>query len=355
MEREDFVLRYCSRLTEILHSQETIERLSDKDYELCSFIHEHESIDSCTLPEKTRTDMEVWIYSECNRFVDRKFQSGKAFDIGNGIESIEAYFNLLKKFYQQMYKSNIPDTLVNVKDLIIVRLKMIEISSSSDRAMLLHKNKLENVVDKYKCDLDREIEKNRLEVSEELNDTLKTVNQSLSEVEVKKTDIYKDIITIISIFAGIILTFSGAFSFSSAMLGSITVANFYKLIVASSLICIFLLSLFVGLYFFVYNIRYNHPLSDDKLSATNDKKDIKRIKKGILGHRLSLLIPVIAAYVVLTGIIAMVLFSYPDELSKDDSKAQNDSAISETQQETEDKNNTFDDNMTDYPTSNTDS
>ena len=331
MERGEFILQYCFQLTEVLCSTEPIEKLSDTDYKLIDLINEYNDIDSHTLTERIRTDMEVLIYNECNKFVDSKFRSGIAFDIGSGIDCIECYFRLLRVAYNEKYNKKIPDTLINIKDLVVVRLRMIDLSSSSDQAMLLYKNKLENVVETYKLELDEEIRQTKKEVQSEVLKTVQTFNENLSEVENKKTDIYKDIITIISIFAGLILTFSGAFSFSSAILESIHLANFYKLIIVSSLICIFILSLFVGLYFFLYNIRYDYPLRNNKYDKTYTKDEIKRIRKDIRRHRLTLLVPISLVYLILTAIIFTVLIMYPAELSQNGLQNENDSIIKESE------------------------
>lgn len=304
MQQEELVIKYCERIIEVLLSEETIESWTIQDQKLSRLISNF-NIDDESLPEKVRTKMEVVLYTGCNKYVNDKFRIAKAFDIGNGIECIEQYFLLLENSYISVYERNIPDTFKNIKDIVVERLKTIELTSSSDQALLLHKGDLEGVVAGYKD-----------EISDEIKNTQSKMEEELKGIENRKTDIYKDLITIIGIFTAIILTFSGAFSFSSAMLQSIDSVNFYKLIISASIICIFLLSLFIGLYFFMYNIRYEHPLNRNNGSEEKNVQAKKVIKK----HRLLLLVPVFVAYAILAGIIVFVLLRYPSELSQDTSQ-----------------------------------
>ncbi len=332
MELDEFILSYCYQITKVLYNSKLVDALSDEDRNLCCLINQHKDIDGISFSEKIRTDMEVAIYSECNKFVEGKFREKIAFDIGNGIDCINGYFDLLKVYYHKKYGENIPFTLVNIKDLVVIRLRTIDLSSSSDQAMLLYGNSLQEVVVQNKKELEALVAISKKEVYSELNQTKNNFYSSLRDVEKEKTDIYKDIITIISIFAGIILTFSGAFSFSSAVLENVAEINFFKLTIAASLIAVFMLSLIVGLYFFIYNIRYDYPLGDNKLGIIGNKSIIKQFKRRVKSHRRSVLVPVIIAYIILAGVIAMVFLRHPEELLND-YKADNNIAITEPKED----------------------
>ena len=96
-------------------------------------------------------------------------------------------------------------------------------------------------------------------INSQIDCTEKTITPHLNEIEQKMREDFKkdlksverDHVTILGIFAAIVLAFVGTFSFSTSMLNSIVQASFIKLLIVESLILtVFLLNnVFVNKFF----------------------------------------------------------------------------------------------------------
>lgn len=335
MKREELILQYCIKLTEALQKTDIIDTLDDNDQKLMDDIYSQKNIDSHPLSAKCKSEMEILLYDECNRFVRIIFTQKRSYDIVSGIDAVERYFALLQKEYDSKFNCKMPYIYENIKDLVRIRLQTIELICATDQEMHLRRTNLEKLVCNYKDEISQNITQERERIETELLETIDIVDDTIDDVEERRLDIYKDIITIISIFAGIILAFAGVFSFSDAIFANFNGVNFYKLLVISSVVCLFILTLFSSLYFFVYNIRYERVMSDDDRArreklpdkkdspdkkAKVDKKETKRERNKIRKHKWSLLVPLAAAFLVFVTLIFTIVLVYPHELSKDDSE-----------------------------------
>ena len=297
--------KYCSRIICILHSQNPM-NLTKDDYELFDSIGEKAKIGYFKLNEQDRIRIENFLYKGCNSYADDRFREGKAFDLGTGTECIEKYLQLMAKHLGRKSMYELPEILIDIKDLIKIRLEMIGLTSALDQSIFLDNSRLRKDITKYKRGLQ--------DIYHEIRDQRNELNEELKGIEERKADKYKDIIAIISIFSGVILTFAGAFSFSSAVLENINQANFPKLMIAVLLIILFLLTLFIGLFWFTYGIVYEKPFYN--IQEPLDK-ETKEKKKKIKHYKRSLFVPLIMLYIAVIIIVLSLIFRFHEDLLKD--------------------------------------
>ncbi len=247
---DDIIFEFCMLLSEVLNHAEIVQNLSKDDIAFITKVKNHTDIDSKTLTVKDQTYIDVLIYDLCMGYVQSNIANNPAFDIGVGIEAIENYSNLLKKYCAEN-NMHLQHTYINIMELVVQRLKTIDFASNQSQL----RQQSEILSDRI---LDSNLRVNELQTN--LQETKKKVKDTLlmvDDVIKKKNDIYKDIVTIISIFAAIILTMSGVFSFSSTVLENINSANFYKLMVIVLVLGIMFSSIFLGSYYFLYNVRHD--------------------------------------------------------------------------------------------------
>ena len=291
---------YCTKIIDVLLSQEDVEKMAGQDHELFDNIGLNPGIDDVILSEANRIRIETFLYAGCTDYANIKFQDEKAFDMGNGTERLETYLHIMTIYLREKNINKLPQIITKVKDLIQARLEMIELTSTVDQSLLISNNRLKKDMEKY------QIESQKMYI--DINNKQKEVKRELANIERRKADIYKDIIAIISIFSGVILTFAGTFSFSSVILENLNSASFPKVITAIAIIFLFLLTLFIGLFLFSYGIVYEKPIYTTKDSITEEERNnIKR-------HKLSLLIPLLLAYVVAIALALTMIIKFPNEL-----------------------------------------
>lgn len=301
----DIVNNYCTCIIRILHSQNPMD-LTNDDYELFDSIGRKTEIDYFKLDESNRIRIENFLYEGCNSYADAKFREGKAFDLGTGTECIEKYLQIMAKYLERKNMYELPEILIDIKNSIKIRLEMIGLTSTLDQSIFLDNSRIRKDITEYKEELQN--------MHTEVKDQRDELSRELAAIEERKADIYKDIIAIISIFSGVILTFAGAFSFSSAVLENINQANFPKLMIAVLLIILFLLTLFIGLFWFTYGIVYEKPFYNiqDPLD-----KETKEKKKKIKHYKRSLFVPLIMLYITVIAIVLSLIFRFHEDLLKD--------------------------------------
>lgn len=94
----------------------------------------------------------------------------------------------------------------------------------------------------------------------------KTASDNADKATGKLNGMQKDYITILGIFAAIILAFVSGLAFSTSTLNNIDKASIYRLVVVVSLIAIFIVNILNFLFSFIMQIHYG---KDDKYSKFN--------------------------------------------------------------------------------------
>lgn len=334
--------------------EETMKNLSDEIYQLVD-------IDEYVFSEKIRRQIDNIVCNKCDEYVEQIIFAYDRTDLGSGIETLNHCYSTFVSFYEKHIEETydtvkeVPELFTYTVESITLQLKNFDLITRycfkrPDFSKIVNdtkKNKelLDQIFEQVNetrtmannCRGELQLAKKEAVVTSnslkelkkdadilgqavaEVNQNVGMIDQSVKKVKKNKSKIYQEIITIISIFSGIILTFAGVFSFSTSVIESIHLANFYKLIVISSLICICAFTLFGVMFYFLYNVRHDYPL-EDETDSDADPKNTKQWKRTIRTHRLSLLLPIIIGDIVLAIIIIMTLCNYPDQLSQNDSK-----------------------------------
>ena len=94
----------------------------------------------------------------------------------------------------------------------------------------------------------------------------KTASDNADKATDKLNGMQKDYVTILGIFAAIILAFVSGLAFSTSTLNNIDKASIYRLVVVVSLIAIFIVNILNFLFSFIMRIHYS---KDDKYSKFN--------------------------------------------------------------------------------------
>lgn len=282
MSCEDFIFEFCILLSDILNSEQIPHSLSENDMKFVDQIDNIENIDACGLTVNSQISTDVLVYDLCTDYVQSSIAKNLVFEIGSGIEALDQYTKLLKQHCQAKTKK-LPNICDNIIRLAKQRLKIIDFSSNQSQ-LQLQSEILSTRISKSEADVNQV--RNNINV---MGQTLDDISKTIGRLDEKRNDIYKDIIAIISIFAAIILTTSGVFSFSTSVLENINNANFYKLLVIVLILGMIFSSIFLGAYYFLYNVRHD-------IKTENPKT-----------HKHRWLSPLIALDVVLAILIVLIL------------------------------------------------
>lgn len=316
---KDIVFSFCKRITNVLNSGSSSIMLDASDNALVKAIVEyHKKYDkNCEmneqrLTEKDRTEMDILLFDECNKYVNAQMDKPQGFEIGAGIESVELYYRLLNLKIIEKTNQKLP-ILENIKKLVVLRLTTMDltgnyyltkqyVSRTSDRVSNLNKQ-----VQRVQSDIVAVLDE--VDRSQRMAETAyDNANKVIKIVDNSRSEIYKDIITIITLFSAIILTLAGVFSFSSVAFENMTASNFYRYAFVICVLGCFIIALFGGLFYFIYNVRHD-------INSLSDEKIVKKLKK----NRRTALAPMIVAIIVFGSLIVFLLLFKLEELEKNTS------------------------------------
>ena len=102
-----------------------------------------------------------------------------------------------------------------------------------------------------------------------LEEKIMQAKTSLNEFSATSKNIQRDYITILGIFAAIILTFVSGLVFSNSVLQNIDKVSIYRLIAVISLIAIFIVNILNFLFSFIKQIHYGKDDKSSKFKSLN--------------------------------------------------------------------------------------
>ena len=101
---------------------------------------------------------------------------------------------------------------------------------------------------------------------QEANNKVDDLTKQTNDIKKNAEDMQKNYITILGIFASIVLAFVSSLAFSTSVLQNIDKASIYRLVAVVSLIAIFIVNILNFLFSFIMRIHYS---KDDKYSKFN--------------------------------------------------------------------------------------
>ena len=172
-----------------------------------------------------------------------------------------------------MYLFNITGTDYSQLDTMVSRIKVIleEISDNSDvetrkRIFKLYDHlNLELIRLKY---LFPKIQDTNAKIQEADNKVNDLTNQT-NDIKKNAEDMQKNYITILGIFASIVLAFVSSLAFSTSILQNIDKASIYRLVAVVSLIAIFIVNILNFLFSFIMRIHYGRDDESSKFKPLN--------------------------------------------------------------------------------------
>ena len=213
------------------------------------------------IQEKDDDPIEVFLKKLCDINISNNALKEELLGIYNDPKFRHSYsdvtmylFNITGVDYSQL------DTMVN---RIKVILKGIDDGNIRGRIFKLYDHlNLELVRLKYLLPKIQDTNAKIQEADNKVNDLTKQTNDIKKNAE----DMQKNYITILGIFASIVLAFVSSLAFSTSVLQNIDKASIYRLVAVVSLIAIFIVNILNFLFSFIMRIHYS---KDDKYSKFN--------------------------------------------------------------------------------------
>ena len=100
----------------------------------------------------------------------------------------------------------------------------------------------------------------------ELNDNVKVTEKNLSDIEDKLENSQKEYISILGIFAAVVLAFTGGIAFTTSVLNNIAQASIYRMVAVSLIIGLVLINVIFGLFYYLNSM------------VSRNRKDVKTNK-----------------------------------------------------------------------------
>lgn len=211
--------------------------------------------------EKDDDPIEVFLKKLCDTDISNNTLKEELLEIYNNPEFRHRYsdvtmylFNITGADYSQL------DTMVNRIKVILEEMPNSEAKKSVFK-LCDHLN-LELVRLKYLLPKIQDTNAKIQEADNKVNDLTKQTNDIKKNAE----DMQKNYITILGIFASIVLAFVSSLAFSTSVLQNIDKASIYRLVAVVSLIAIFIVNILNFLFSFIMRIHYS---KDDKYSKFN--------------------------------------------------------------------------------------
>ena len=95
---------------------------------------------------------------------------------------------------------------------------------------------------------------NELQKAQSIKQDYETTEKKLVEVESKLDNSQKEYITILGIFAAVVLAFTGGIAFSTSVLNNIAQASVYRTIFISLVIGLVLINMLFGLFYYINSL-----------------------------------------------------------------------------------------------------
>ena len=201
------------------------------------------------LPKKDDDPIEVFLKKLCDTNISNNALKEKLLEIYNNPEFRHRYsdvtmylFNITEADYSQL------DTMVNrikaiheeMPDLELVRLKYLLPKIQDTNAKI-----------------------------QEADNKVDNLTRQTNEIKKNAEDMQKNYITILGIFASIVLAFVSSLAFSTSVLQNIDKASIYRLVTIVSLIAIFIVNTLNFLFSFIMRIHYGRDDESSKLKLLN--------------------------------------------------------------------------------------
>ena len=216
------------------------------------------------LPKKDDDPIKIFLEKLCDINITNNVLKEELLGIYNNTEFRHSYSDVT------MYLFNITGTDYSQLDTMVSRIKVIleEMPNSEAKKRIFklydHLN-LELVRLKY---LLPKIQDTNAKIEEAAN-KVKDLTMQTDSIKKNADDMQKNYITILGIFASIVLAFVSSLAFSTSVLQNIDKASIYRLVAVVSLIAIFIVNILNFLFSFIMRIHYGKDDESSKLKPLN--------------------------------------------------------------------------------------
>ena len=216
------------------------------------------------LTEKNDDPIKIFLEKLCDINISNNALKEELFGIYNDTEFRHSYSDVT------MYLFNITEADYSKLEAMVSRIKAIleEIDNRDLRGRIFklydHLN-LELVRLKYLLPKIQDTNSKIQEANNKVDDLTKQTNDIKKNAE----DMQKNYITILGIFASIVLAFVSSLAFSTSVLQNIDKASIYRLIAVISLIAIFIVNILNFLFSFIKQIHYGKDDKSSKFKSLN--------------------------------------------------------------------------------------
>ena len=225
------------------------------------FIKQANNTPPSELPKKEDDPIKIFLEKLCNMDISNNALKEELLGIYNNTDFRHSYSDVT------MYLFSITEADYSKLEVMVSRIKAIlqEIDDDSIRRRIFklydHLN-LELVRLKY---LLPKIQDTNAKIEEAAN-KVKDLTTQTDSIKKNADDMQKNYITILGIFASIVLAFVSSLAFSTSVLQNIDKASIYRLVAVVSLVAIFIVNILNFLFSFIMRIHYS---KDDKYSKFN--------------------------------------------------------------------------------------
>lgn len=216
------------------------------------------------LPKKDDDPIEVFLKKLCDTNISNNALKEKLLEIYNNPEFRHRYSDVT------MYLFNITEADYSQLDTMVNRIKAIHEEMPDSEA----KKSVFKLCDHLNLELVRlkyllpKIQDTNAKI-QEADNKVDNLTRQTNEIKKNAEDMQKNYITILGIFASIVLAFVSSLAFSTSVLQNIDKASIYRLVTIVSLIAIFIVNTLNFLFSFIMRIHYGRDDESSKLKLLN--------------------------------------------------------------------------------------
>lgn len=233
---------FCNILFELAKSQELLQDAYYRSnmYKRLELLYDAES------PEKRFRHFYTDIFSVLTQ-IQQNTELGDINILGQNLDVIRNGYKPQNKASDGKRTIDVSDAIKKLYDHVNLDIARITYSDAADRR-ISGESSLENLQTQLNS------LQNELQKAQSIKQDYETTEKKLVEVESKLDNSQKEYITILGIFAAVVLAFTGGIAFSTSVLNNIAQASVYRTIFISLVIGLVLINMLFGLFYYINSL-----------------------------------------------------------------------------------------------------
>ena len=233
---------FCDILFELAKSQELLQDAYNRSsmYKRLELLYDADS------PEKRFRHFYTDIFSVLTQ-IQQNSELGDINILGQNLDVIRNGYNPQNLASDGERIIDVSDAIKKLYDHVNLDIARITYSDAADRR-ISGESSLENLQAQIN------LLQNELKKAQSIKEDYETTEKKIVEVDEKLDNSQKEYITILGIFAAVVLTFTGGIAFSTSVLNNIAQVSVYRTVFISLVIGLVLINILFGLFYYISSL-----------------------------------------------------------------------------------------------------